>query len=103
MKKKNYQEINFASGKDHKSKPVIHKKGMPTIRCVCGLRILVVPDLEAMNRAIKNHVAEHRQADYGLVPDSLEELLTEQILTAASEMNLPNVDRDWIALKSCKR
>ncbi len=91
MKNKNYQEINFASGKDRKSKSAIHKKGMPTIRCVCGLRILVVPDLKAMNRAIKNHIAQHRQADYGLVPDSLEEFLTAQILFVASEMNLQNV------------
>ena len=58
---------------------------------MCGLRILVVPDLKAMNRAIKNHLAEHKQADYGLVPESLEEFLTEQILIVASEMNLPNV------------
>jgi hypothetical protein len=42
-----------------------------------------------MNRAIKNHIAEHKQADYALVPDSLEEFLTEQILTAASKMSLP--------------
>lgn len=91
MKKKNYQEIYFASGKDRKSKSIIHKKGMPTIRCVCGSRILVVPDLKAMNLAIKNHVAEHRQSDYGLVNESLEEFLTEQILMVASEMNLSNV------------
>ena len=93
MKKKNYQEINFASGKDRKSKSIIHKKGMPTIRCVCGSRILVVPDLKAMNRAIKNHVSECRQADYGLAPDSLEEFLSEQILTVAREMNLPNTSK----------
>jgi hypothetical protein len=92
MKKKNYQEINFASGKAHKNKSIIYK-GMPTIRCVCGSRILVVPDLEAMNRAIKNHIAEHKQANYGYVPDSLEELLTEQILTVASEISLSIVDR----------
>jgi hypothetical protein len=91
MKKKNYQEIYFASGKDRKGKSFIHKKGMPTVRCVCGLRILVVPDLKAMNRAIRNHVVEHKQTDYGLVFDSLEEFLTEQILIVASEMNLPNV------------
>jgi len=53
MKKKNYQKINFASGKDSKSKSTIPKKGMPTIRCVCGTKILIVPDLKAMNRAIK--------------------------------------------------
>jgi hypothetical protein len=44
-----------------------------------------------MNRAIKNHLAEHKQADYGLLFDSLEEFLTEQILRTASKMNLPNV------------
>jgi hypothetical protein len=85
------QEINFNSGQDSKRKSPKPRKGMPTIRCVCGLRILIVPDLKAMNRAIKNHLAEHKQADYGLAFDSLEEFLTEHILRAASKMNLPNV------------
>ena len=93
MTKKNYPEINLASGQDRKSKYAVYEEGMPTIRCVCGKRILVVPDLKAMNRAIKNHVAEHKQADYGLVLDSLEEFLTEQILIMASKMNLPNVSQ----------
>jgi len=92
MKKKNYQEINFASDEDRKCKSTIPKKGMPTVRCVCGTILLVIPDLKAMNRAIKNHVAEHRQEDYALVPDALEEFLTEKILVAASEMNLPSVN-----------
>ena len=91
MTKKNYQEINFASGQDRKSKSAVYKKRMPTVRCVCGKRILVVPDLKALNRAIENHVTEHKQADYGLVPDLLEEFLTQQILIMASKMNLPNV------------
>jgi len=83
------QEIHFASNQDSKGNSSKHKKGMPTIRCLCGLRILVIPDLKAMNRAITNHVAEHKQADCGLVFDSLEEFLTEQILIAASKMKLP--------------
>ncbi len=91
MAKKNYPEINCASSLDHKSKYTKYQEGMPTIRCVCGLRILVVPDLKAMNLAIKNHVAEHKQTDYGLAFDLLEEFLTEQILMAASKINLPNV------------
>lgn len=90
MKKKNYREINVISDKDLKSKVPLPKKGMPTIRCVCNKRILVVPDSKAINRAIKNHVAEHKQAGYGLVPKSLESFLTEQILIAASKMNLQN-------------
>jgi hypothetical protein len=88
MTKKNFPEINFAWSQDGKFGK--HQKGMPTIRCVCGSKILVVPDLKAMNRAIKNHVAERKQADYGLVPDSLDEFLTEKILIVASEMYLSN-------------
>jgi hypothetical protein len=91
MKKKNYQTINFASGKNRKGKSPINQKGMPIIRCICGKRILVVPDLRAMNRAIQNHVDEHSQANYGVVPDSLKAFLTEQILFVAGEINLPNV------------
>ena len=90
MAKKNYQEIDFASGQGRKCKSTVYKK-MPTFRCVCGCQILVVPDLKAMNRAIKNHLAEHKKADYGLSFDSLEEFLTERILIVASKMNLPNV------------
>jgi hypothetical protein len=91
MTKKNHAEINYVSGQGSKNKSAKNQKGMPTIRCVCGLRILIVPDLKAMNRAIKNHVAEHNQMDYGLEFDSLEEFLTEQILMATNKMNLPNV------------
>jgi hypothetical protein len=90
MKEKNYQESNFASERNLKNKTASPKKGMPTIRCVCGTRILLIPDLKAMNRAIKNHLAKHKQVDYGLMPELLK-FLTEQILIVASEMNLPNV------------
>jgi len=44
-------------------------------------RIFGSSDLKAMNRAIKNHVAEHKQADYGLVQNRWRSFLTEQILT----------------------
>lgn len=37
------------------------KERLPIIRCECGAEILVVPDLHAMNRVIKTHVAEHRK------------------------------------------
>ena len=81
------QEFNFTyvQDQDDKSKFAKNKKGMPTIRCVCGLRILVIPDLKAMNRAIKNHISEHKKADYGLAFDSLEEFLTEQILMSGKQ------------------
>ena len=79
-------EISLASGQDSKSKSAKYQKDMPTIRCVYGFEILVAPDIKAMNRAIKNHLAEHKRA-----LDLLEWFLTEQILTVASKMNLPNI------------
>jgi hypothetical protein len=62
MKKGIIQEINFTSDQDRSGKLATHKKGMSTVRCECGFEILVLPDLKAMNQAIKNHVAEHMQA-----------------------------------------
>lgn len=92
MTKKRLQEINCASGQHRKDKSSAHAKSMSTIRCVCGSEILVVPDLKAMNRAIKNHVAEHKQASYDSALDSLEQFLTEQVLIVASEISLPNAN-----------
>ena len=91
MTKRSIQEVNFPFNQDRHNKVATHKKHMPVIKCVCGFEILVLPDLKAMNRAIKNHLAEQKQADYDLAFDSLEKFLTEQILKAASKMNLPNV------------
>jgi hypothetical protein len=85
------REFNLSSIQDRKNNFAKHTKGMLTIRCGCGTKILVVPDLKAMNRAIKNHIAEHKKADCDLSFDSLEEFLTEQILRVTSKMNLPNV------------
>ncbi len=56
---------------------------MHIVRCVCGCEILVLPDLEAMNHAIKNHIAEHKK---GLACESIlslstiETFLTKQVL-----------------------
>ena len=91
MTKKAIQESNFIFPKNRNGKFVAHRTPTPIIKCVCGFKILVIPDLKAMNRAIKNHIAEHKQVDYALVPDYLEEFLTEQILTATSKMSLPNL------------
>ena len=92
MAKKGIQESNYIFNQERNGKFVAHKKGMPTVRCVCGYEILVVPDLKAMNRAIKHHVAEHKQASDDsrriLAFDSLTEFLTEQVLIVASEINL---------------
>jgi hypothetical protein len=53
------------------------KSNMPIVKCSCGAKILLVPDLAAMDRAIKKYMAEHKCAD--------EQFLIEQILTAASK------------------
>jgi hypothetical protein len=53
---------------------------MPIVKCTCGAKILVVPDLTAMNKALKSHMAEHKGAN--------EQFLTQQILKAASKERL---------------
>jgi len=35
---------------------------MPIFHCTCGAEILIVPDLSAMNKAIKNHLNQHNKA-----------------------------------------
>ena len=45
----------------------------------------MVPDLKAMNRAIKNHVAEHKKESDGSALDSLTGFLAEQVLIVTGE------------------
>ena len=37
------------------------KEKMPIYTCCCGIKILIIPDLSAMNKAIKNHVNKHKE------------------------------------------
>jgi hypothetical protein len=39
------------------------KERLPIIKCECGAEILLVPDLQAMNRAIKDHATEHKKKE----------------------------------------
>jgi hypothetical protein len=82
MPKKDIQESNFIFSNDHTSKFIAHKTRMPTVKCICGFEILVVPDLKAMDRAIRNHVANHKKASDG--SERLTEFLTEQVLIVAA-------------------
>ncbi|HKM60143.1 MAG TPA: hypothetical protein VJY36_04645 [Candidatus Bathyarchaeia archaeon] len=59
---------------------------MPIVRCICDSEILVLPDLKAMNIAIRNHVTKHKRACVG--PELLAEFLTRQVLILASKINL---------------
>ena len=58
---------------------------MPIVTCICDSEILVLPDLKAMNIAIRNHVAKHKRACVG--PERLAEFLTTQVLILASKIN----------------
>lgn len=61
-----------------------HKKSqvnMSLVKCTCGEKILVVPDVAAMDRAIKNHIAEHKNAD--------EQFLIQEILKQPANKSFP--------------
>jgi hypothetical protein len=80
MAKKGIQESNFTFSPYRTDKFEAHKKSMPIIKCSCGFKILVIPDLKAMDRAIKNHVTNHKKAFSKRFTD----FLTEQVLIVAS-------------------
>jgi hypothetical protein len=69
------------------------KKRLPTIKCVCGAEILLVPDLQAMNRAINTHVAQHRKTERKnpqqneIKPIEVSELLSQRTITKISQQN----------------
>jgi hypothetical protein len=42
------------------SKKKINEKKLPTIECSCGAKILLVPDIKLMSKAIEAHVEVHR-------------------------------------------
>ena len=86
MIRKSIHEINFSSNQDRQRKVASYKKHMPIAQCACGFELLVVPDLKAMNLAIKRHLAEHRKARYG------SEKLAEQVIIVAGKMNLSNLN-----------
>jgi hypothetical protein len=79
MAKKCIQGSNFAFSQDRTGKLEVHKN-MPIIKCGCGFKILVVPDLKAMNRAIINHVTKHNKSSL----ERIENFLAEQVLIVAS-------------------
>jgi hypothetical protein len=83
MTNKGTQESNFMFTTRLTGNYVARKTRMPTIKCICGFEILVVPDLKAMNRAIKNHVDKHKKSS----SEKLTDFLTEQVLIVASKIN----------------
>ena len=61
------------------------KEGLPIINCDCGTEILVLPDLQAMNRAIKTHVSEHRKKERNTKDNRL---TTGKIIQLLSQLTL---------------
>ena len=44
----------------NREKPKPHPQtGLPIIRCKCGVEILLLPDLHAMDKAVETHVRSH--------------------------------------------
>jgi hypothetical protein len=56
---------------------------MPIVKCTCGAKILVVPDVSAMERAIKNHKAKHKNVN--------EKFLIEKMLKATINQIIQHV------------
>jgi hypothetical protein len=67
------------------------KERLPIINCERGAEILVVPDLKAMNHAIKTHVTEHRKTEKintqknETKPNKVSQLLSQLTLIKISE------------------
>jgi hypothetical protein len=57
-------------------------EGMPIFKCSCGTRILIVPDLQEMNRAIQAHIIEHKRVTGHRLK---EDIIIQLILKAITE------------------
>ncbi len=79
--------LNHQSKEKNMQKATEKKSGkncgkMPVFKCWCGAKILVVPDLREMDKAIKHHAVEHKKATGQSLP---EEFLIRGILKAIAE------------------
>jgi hypothetical protein len=97
MSKKTTQDFEYVQHDSSKSRnrfPTKNFRGsMPVIRCQCGATILVVPDLNAMNKAIEVHLAQHRMINENSLSKSnsitdLRQILITQLLETAAEAKI---------------
>lgn len=68
------------------------RRKLKTIKCECGLEILVIPDSVEMGRAIEAHAQEHKKRfqtiDEGeRIFNHIQDLLLKQVLNMASKTN----------------
>jgi len=66
------------------------KRRLKTIKCECGLEILVIPDSAEMGRAIEAHAQEHKQRFQTIdeaerVFNHIQDLLLKQVLDMAAK------------------
>ncbi len=79
------------NGKFSKSKGASKSAGLPIIRCSCGSKILLVPSVKEMSRAIEAHVEEHKHkivdpADAQEESERVRSDLIEQVFNLASRL-----------------
>jgi hypothetical protein len=71
--------VRFAGKMNEMSHDKVRFKGQfKSVRCKCGKEIVVVPDLDAMVLAIRNHANGHNREDR----ERIEDYLCDQVLTA---------------------
>ena len=71
--------------------------GTLVIECVCGKKISLVPDVQAMSRAISEHVSTHKAEERGRIE---QHLVSETIVAIFSmEDSLPDSVADHACLQ----
>ncbi len=58
------------------------KSNMPVFTCTCGTKILIVPDIKEMDKAIRTHETEHKRITGKHIS---QEFMTQQILKTLGE------------------
>ena len=86
MRGANFLEGNLAQSDNYL------KERLPIINCECGAEILVIPDLQAMDRAIKTHAAKHGRKKRNIQkneisPSKVSEVLSQLTIIKMSEHN----------------
>jgi hypothetical protein len=65
------------------------KSHLPIITCECGYKILLLPDLKAMNQAIQNHLLKHKnRGAKDAKAKRIEDALISQIFEKTTELKI---------------
>jgi hypothetical protein len=80
IKKNKKQQKTANANSEFKNEEI--KEKIAVFSCSCGVKILIVPDLAEMRKAIENHVIEHKKLSG---QNLTEDYLTHEILSAIIE------------------